>query len=341
MKAIVLFLTTLTCFAQTYKATEGMIDSVRVLRLTDKAHDTEVMIAPSVGNLAYEMKVKGQNIFWFPTDIAAFSSNPMQAANIFLAPWANRFDQDAFWANGKKYILNPELKNFRRDPDGRPIHGLLAFSRDWEVVALRADDSGAEAVSRLEFWRHPDLMAQFPFAHTVEMTYRLSNGALEVRTRFENHSKEPMPLLIGYHPYFRVPDSPRDRWKVHVAARDHVELGKDNLPTGERKPVSLADPQPLAGAEIDDVFDNLIRGKNGRAEFWVEGKAQRITVAYGPKYNTAIVYVPTGKDFICFEPMTGVTNAFNLAHDGLYKGLQSIPPAGKWEESYWVIPSGF
>ena len=29
-------------------------------------------------------------------------------------------------------------------------------------------------------------------------------------------------LVIGFHPYFRLSDSPRDAWKVHVAARERV-----------------------------------------------------------------------------------------------------------------------
>jgi aldose 1-epimerase len=31
----------------------------------------------------------------------------------------------------------------------------------------------------------------------------------------------------------------------------------------------------------------------------------------------------------------------NLAHRGVYKELQSIPPDGSWEESFWIKPSGF
>jgi hypothetical protein len=36
-----------------------------------------------------------------------------------------------------------------------------------------------------------------------------------------------------------------------------------------------------------------------------------------------------------------VTNAFNLAHAGAYKELQSIPPGGRWKESYWISTQGF
>ena len=113
------------------------------------------------------------------------------------------------------------------------------------------------------------------------------------------------------------------------------------IPTGESYPSEFADPFPLRGAQLDDVFTNLIRGPDGRAHFWVEGKKERITVAYGPKYTVAVVYAPAGRDFICFEPMAAITNAFNLAHSGAYKDLQSVPPGGTWKESFWIAASGF
>ena len=36
-----------------------------------------------------------------------------------------------------------------------------------------------------------------------------------------------------------------------------------------------------------------------------------------------------------------MTNAINMAHQGQYKELQSIPPGGTWAESFWIRPSGF
>ena len=50
--------------------------------------------------------------------------------------------------------------------------------------------------------------------------------------------------------------------------------------------------------------------------------------------------VPT-RGFIAFEPMAGITDSMNLAHKGLYKELQSIPPGGAWQESFWLRPKGF
>jgi aldose 1-epimerase len=327
--------------AANYSARKAVVDGVDAILLADAAHKTEVTVVPSVGNIGYRMTVNGKNAFWTPYDsLAEMKAKPAMGGAPFLAPWANRLDQDAFYANGKKYRLNPDLENLHRDANQKPIHGLLRFSPLWSVVELQADGHAAWVSSRLEFWKYPDLMAQFPFAHTIEMTYRLSNGVLEVATALENHSAEPMPVGIGFHPYFQIHDAPRDDWQAHLAARTHLTLSPQNIPTGERTTVTSPDPA-LKGVQLDDVFGDLERGPDGKAVFSVQGKREKVTVSYGPKYTVAVVYAPPGKNFICFEPMSGVTNAFNLAHEGIYKELQSIPPGGRWRESFWVSPSGF
>jgi aldose 1-epimerase len=328
--------------AANYSAKKAVADGIEIVQLTDGARATEVSIVPSIGNIAYAFMVRGKNILWSPfRSLAEMQAKPALCGVPFLAPWANRLDQDAFYANGKKYLLNADLGNLRRDQNEKPIHGLLLFSPHWKVIKLEANDRSAYVVSRLEFWRYPELMAQFPFAHAIEMTYRLAGGVLEVETLLENHADEPMPVGVGYHPYFQVPDTPRDQSKVHVAAREHLELSPLLIPTGARTPVNLPDPVSLATTQLDDVFSSLVRGADGRAEFWVEGGGRRISVIYGPKYTVAVIYAPPGQNFICFEPMSAITDAFNLAHTGIYKELQSIPRGGVWRESFWIVPGGF
>ena len=324
--------------AANYSARKATVDSVEVVRLTDTAARIEVSIAPSIGNIAYDMQVNGKPILLPPpASLADWKAKPTQAGIPFLAPWANRLDGDAYWANGTKYLLNPDAVSLRRDSNGLAIHGLLLFASDWHVVALNADQDAAEVTSRLEFWRHPEWMAQFPFAHAIEMTYRLAGGVLEVRTAIENLSLQPMPLSIGFHAWYQIPDSPRDNWKVHLPVREHYSLSGKLIPTGETTHVQFDDPTPLAGRQLDDVFGGVASSD----EFWVEGNGRRISIRFGPKYPIAVIFAPQSRNIICFEPMTGITNAFNLSHAGVYKELQTIPPGGKWQESFWIRPSGF
>ncbi len=334
--------------AAQYSARRVTTDNIEIIQLEDRHAETTVSVAPAIGNIAFEMMVKGKNVFWFPfASVGEFKQKPALCGNPLLAPWANRLDENAFYANGKKYLLNLGLGNIRPDGFGHPIHGLLLFASDWRVTRLEWDASGARVTSRLDFSRRPEWMAQFPFAHAIEMTYLLRDGALEVATRVENASLESMPLSLGYHPYFQVHDAPRDDWTVGLGAAREWLLNKELLPTGETRAIAElageAQNVALRGRALDNVLGDLVRDNVGRASFSVKGKSQKIEVIYGAKYRVAVVYAPTGQNrsFICFEPMTGITNAFNLAHRGVYKALQTIPPGESWQESYWIRPSGF
>jgi aldose 1-epimerase len=324
-----------------------------VIQLEDTAHQIRVSIVPSVGNVAFEMRVKDQNVLYFPfADIAAFRSNPSRYGIPYLGPWANRLDEQAFYANGKKYALNMDLGNVT---GAHPIHGFLSFTDKWKVTEVKSDRDAAWVTSRLEFYREPSWMAQFPFAHTIEMTHRLSAGVLEVKVRLENLSSEPMPVSIGFHPYFQLTDSSREDWIVRIGAKKHWLLNADKIPTGETVPIEQIFPDPnqiaLKDYSLDDVFGDLARDPDGRARMGVKGKSQQIEVMFGPKYNTVVVFSPKPSDsanraapipyFICFEPMAGITDAMNLAYRGLYHELQTLPPGEIWQESFWIRPSGF
>jgi aldose 1-epimerase len=259
----------------------------------------------------------------------------------FLAPWANRLDEQAFYANGKRYAFDMNLGNVR---GAHPIHGFLAAAR-WEVVDAKADARSAWVTSRLDFFKQPDWMAQFPFAHTIEMTHRLQDGALEIAVELHNLSIEPMPIAIGFHPYFQVTDAPRDAWTIALSARTEWVLAPDKIPTGETQPIERRFPDPRAAPlrdhDLDHVFADLIRDASGGAVMSVKGASQKIDVVFGANYRAAVVYAPKGRDFICFEPMAGITDAMNLAQRGLYKDLQQVPPGGIWRERFLVRPSGF
>ena len=87
-------------------------------------------------------------------------------------------------------------------------------------------------------------MKQWPFAHTIEITHVLRDGVLEVRTRITSMSAEPMPVAIGFHPYFQLTDSPRDEWTISVGARTRWLLAANKVPTGETEPIEKLIPAP-------------------------------------------------------------------------------------------------
>jgi aldose 1-epimerase len=344
MKSSILLLAlAATMAAQNYSTQRTSVQGVPVIRLGDAAHGVEVSILPSIGNRVSEMKVHGKNILYFPsTDLAELRKSPDLNGVPFLAPWANRLDEEAFWANGKKYTFNMTLGNVRGPI---PIHGLLANSDLWEVVEVAADRHSAHVTSRLLFWKHPELMAQWPFAHEYEMTHRLADGILETKLTVTNLSAEPMPIVLGFHPFYRIPDVPRDEWVANIPARKIVIADSRMVATGEFKPFDLPRPLPLRDHPLDTGFTDLERDAEGRAHFSIEVNGKKVETLFAPKYPVAVIWAPPApqgetRDFICFEPMAGITNAVNLHHDGKYPGLQTLAPGAKWSESFWIRANG-
>ena len=337
-----------TAFAQLYDVSH----TGDVVTLSDKRAEIVVRVLTSASN-AYQMTVKGEDVIrktWNTLD----DIRPRMGLNgvPLLWPYANRLEEQAFYANGRKYSFDLSLGN--TGSNAIPIHGFLTTANAWKLVEAKADAKSAWVTMKLDFFRIPPYMKQFPFAHTLTMTYRVQDGALEVRTRIDSLSDEPIPVAIGFHPYFQLTDSPREEWRLSVAAKTHWLLDSNKLPTGQTQSITGILPNPkhviVKDVTLDDIFTDLERDEQGRATMSLIGQRQQLDVSVGPKFKTILVLsrdnnanrmAPTARGTVAFEPMAAVTNALNLAHKGLYKELQSIEPGGSWEESFWIRPRGF
>jgi aldose 1-epimerase len=281
------------------------------------AGDLEASIDSGRGNNCRSLTLRGAEFIHGDANPPSFAGIPL------LAPWANRLDGESYTANGWRYFLNSALGNLRYDPNHLPIHGLLLFTDRWKIV--NQDESSV--TSRLEFWRVPHWMAQFPFAHSLELTHRLRDGSLEIELAVENQCEEPLPLCLGFHPYFRLPESTRDRWRIQIPAREQAVLSEKKIPTAERTPI---DPgwRDLAGQSYDTVFTALTG-----EDFLVTDGARTLAVHFGAKFPVGVIYAPPDKDFICFEPMTALTNAFNSPPP-----FPHVAPGETWRENFRITP---
>jgi len=332
-----------------------------VVTLSDTRTALVVRVLTPASN-AYQMTVKGEDVIRRTWNTLDDIRGRMGLNGVpLLWPYANRLDEQAFYANGQKYSFDLGLGNTGRG--AIPIHGFLTGADAWKLVEAKADARSAWVTMKLDFFRIPRYMKQFPFAHTLAMTYRVQDGTLEVHTRIDSLSGEPMPVAIGFHPYFQLTDSPREEWRIAIGAKTHWKLEPSKLPTGETEPITqfLPDPKHVVVKDVmlDDIFTDLERDARGRAALSLIGKAQQVDVLIGPKFRTALVYTPPNnpnrgggpgptpppavpmRGSVAFEPMAAITNALNLTQKGLYKELQSIEPGGSWEESFWIRPHGF
>src|SRR4051812_15555164 len=274
--------------AQRYTATQ----SGDVVELVDTNAQMNVSVIWSMSN-AWRVQVKGKDLVRTSATVADFEARPGLNGVPLLAPFANRLDETAFYANGRKYNFDLELGNVRGPI---PSTGYVNRTKAWQLVEAKADQQSAWVTCRLDFYKIPLYMAQFPFAHTITMTYRVADGVLEVRTKLDNLSTEPMPVAIGYHPIFELPDGNRDDWTVSLDAKTHWIEIPQRLPTGETQPIEKffgsdrTAIQLKKYALIDDVFTDLVRDANGRATMKLMYGGKELHVSLGPKFKTVLAW---------------------------------------------------
>jgi aldose 1-epimerase len=207
-----------------------------------------------------------------------------------LHPWANRVSRGRFELRGREV----DASGARRDENGVLLHGLP--SRGWHVE--RADRARIRARLR---WDD----AAFPFPHEVVVEHVLLPGALATTTSVLGDT----PVALGWHPFLRLPDVPRARWRVTLGSHRRLILDDRRLPTGESEPW---EPRPF---ELGDShFDESLTEIDG--VFALEGGGRRLEVAFLEGAPYAQFFAPLAEPVACFEPMAAPVDAL-VSGDGL------------------------
>lgn len=195
------------------------------------------------------------------------------------------------------------------------IHGLMFDApvrvaergSDYVVGVLDAGDFGGHWLSRT----------------FVQMTATLRSSELELSVTAQNIGREPLPIGIGWHPYFAIPSGDREHARLHVpAARRAVVTNYDDVfPTGEIVDVAATpydlraqDGAPLASQYFDDMFVDLEKTSAGYTEIELHDAQSRYLMrlsALSQHVNAVQVYSPPGSPFVAIEPQFNWTDPFS------------------------------
>ena len=233
--------------------------------------------------------------------------DPFESSAFALVPYSNRIRAGRFGFRG--HTVNLPLN---RAPDRHSIHGL-----GWQA-AWRPIDVSAREVT-LEF-RHD--AGAWPWAFRTTQHFALEPTALTVVLTLRNESDTTMPAGLGWHPYF--PRTPRTTIVADVRA---MWLTDDEV-----MPTRLSAPRPEAdlsrGVLADTVaLDNCFIGWRRRAMIeWPEAGA-RLVMTADPPLDFLVVFTPRGRSFFCLEPVSHMTDAFNVsAAGGTDTGARALEP---------------
>ena len=234
---------------------------------------------------------------WPFASVDEFKAKPALSGIPFLGPWANRLDEQAFYANGTAVPVRHGARQrprraFRSTASSRPTD-------QWQVVEAKADATIGVGDEPARVLPAADWMKQLPFAHTIEMTLPAAGRRARSAPRASrNLSAEPMPVAIGFHPYFQLTDSPRDEW-THFGRRAHAlaaraEQDSDRRDRADRAAVSRPARPSRCATTISTTCSAIsCATPSGAPTMSVAGKSQRLDVVLGPNYRAAVVWAPT------------------------------------------------
>jgi len=290
--------------------------------VTLKAGDLDATFAPGAGMIGTSLRHRGDELLEQRDGLDAYVKSAKTFGIPLLHPWANRIDGSRYSVAGKDVELDLNSPLVHTEDNGLPIHGLASACPYWEVVGR--DTDGLHA--RLDYGAHEDLLAGFPFPHTLEIEISLDPDALHHTTRLTATTDQPVPVSFGYHPYLTLPGVAREDFLVTFPVRRQMLLDDRGIPTGTDEVANIP-PGALGDRTYDDGFSEL----REPVEFGLEGGGRRIGVRFDEGYPYAQVWAPPGEQFICYEPMTAPTNALVTGAD-----LSVVAPGGRYEAAFEI-----
>jgi galactose mutarotase-like enzyme len=292
---------------------------VHLVTLRDPSSSVAAQFVPDAGMIGTSLTDSGVELLGQRRGLHAYVEAGKTMGIPILYPWANRLSSNTYTAENVTVTLTPGENGVRPDPNGLPIHGVLAAYPDWRVTA----NSGNELIAEVDFGAEPRLLATFPYPHVLTVSVLLSDRTLTVRTTVTATGDVAVPLCFGFHPYLRLPDVARGDWLIETPALRHLSLDDRGLPTGATTSRPPAE-EPLGDKAFDDAYDHVEDG----AVFAVSGGGRRLEVRFEQGYSATQIFAPLAEDpeqaIVCFEPMTAPTDA--LSRDG-YRSARPGEPA--------------
>ena len=261
-----------------------------------RAGELRATFVPGIGMTGVSLRQRGREFLALPGGLDALRAG-RTAGLPLLAPWANRLGGWRYRAAG----VTVDLRGLplRTDGAGLPIHGFLVGDPGWSVTRY---DAG-RAVARLAASIDVDGPA-FPFQHRIDVAIAAHEDRLVVDTTVVPTGRRRVPVAFGWHPYLRLPGTPRSQWRLHLPARHHLALDGRGIPTGASE-AEHAEAEPLGRRHFDDLY---ALGRGRRLAF-AAADGIAIEMHPGPTYPYAQVWVPPGRPFAALEPMAAPTDA--------------------------------
>lgn len=222
-----------------------------------------------------------------------------------LYPFVNRLMDGHYFHAGKHYqftMNEPALNN--------SLHGFL-FRLPPQVEGLSTSDHAATVTL---VWHYSGEIEAYPFPADIRLHHHLhSDNGLTVTFEVKNRHSGPVPLAIGWHPYFTLGQSV-DGLILQLPAVQRIDVDKRKLPTGHKQRFDgFARGACIDGYVFDDCLELLPTADDTACvRLWSPTLGKGIEVWQRvADYPLFQVFIPPDRGSIAIEPVSGGINAFN------------------------------
>ena len=271
-----------------------------------------------------------------------FGNEIFKIGGAILLPFANRIrgklsdDGKTITATvaGKTVTLPANWSGNNPGAEKHSIHGLMRRSHFQDVVTQNGpQDSSVSAVL------HAGNFSGHWLSDTdVRVATKLSHDAFEMTVTASNVGHEPLPMGIGWHPYFMLPSGDRRQVRLHLPSETRAVMNNydDSFTTGQRVPVkgtaydfSAPGGRSLGSQYLDDNFSNLAYDAQGRTVSEIIDPAAKYglrLITLSPQIKSIQVYAPPQKNFVAIEPQFNLPDPYNQDWGTADTGMVLLQP---------------
>ena len=271
-----------------------------------------------------------------------FGNQVFKLGGAILLPFANRI-RGKVSADGKTITATVAGKtitlpaNWSGDNPGaqkHAIHGLMLNSKFVSVIS----DNGPQKSTVTASLHAGNFGGHWFSGSYVRVEVTLTNDEFDMLVSVRNGGREPLPMGIGWHPYFVLPSGDRQQVRLHLPSETRAIMNNydDSFVTGKRVPVkdtpydfSAPGGRALGTQYLDDNFSDLIPGPDGSTVSEIIDPAAEYGLeltALAPNIKSIQVYAPPSKSFIAIEPQFNLPDPYSKGWGNTDTGMVLLRP---------------
>lgn len=222
---------------------------------------SEVSFCPERGGIITSIKLKEKEVLYLEADTLADKTKNVRGGIPILFPNAGPIKEG-------KYPL--------------PQHGYARTSDKWEVEPGKKNEF-SEKLSTNE-----DMVKLFPYDLSLRMKAKMEqeDGSVSLSEEVTNEDEnKELPVAMGLHPYFRVPDAEKMNIKFDFEGGKDIEKDFKTWSDGGTTVIDnpkLKDEKAVLRIEIPELGTLIMDVSKEYRKIWI--------------------WTLPGKDFICIEP---------------------------------------